>query len=64
MRMIYLPGFMVGWDTSNLYLAVEVIDEDYEQNTGGVNLFKGDSLEILLDTNIAADFYVDYFDPG
>ncbi len=48
----------VGWDNANLYLAVEVIDEDYEQNTGGVNLFKGDSLEILLDTNIAADFYV------
>jgi len=48
----------VGWDNANLYLAVEVIDEDYEQNTGGVNLFKGDSLEILLDTNISTDFYV------
>jgi len=48
----------VGWDQANLYLAVEVIDEDYEQNTGGTNLFKGDSLEVLLDTNIAADFYV------
>ena len=53
----------VGWDTSNLYLAVEVIDEDYEQNTGGEDMFKGDSLEILLDTNIAADFYVDYLTP-
>ncbi len=53
----------VGWDASNLYLAVEVIDEDYEQNSGGVNLFQGDSLEILLDTNIAADFYLDYFTP-
>ena len=54
---------MVGWDTTNLYLAAEVIDEDYEQNTGGVNLFKGDSLEVLLDTNIAADFYVNYLTP-
>ncbi len=54
---------MVGWDTANLYLGVEVIDEDYEQNTSGVNLFRGDSLEILLDTNIAADFYVDYLTP-
>jgi hypothetical protein len=54
---------MVGWDTANLYLAVEVFDEDYEQNTGGENMFRGDSLEILLDTNIAADFYVDYLTP-
>lgn len=49
---------MVGWDAANLYLAAEVIDEDYEQNTGGVNLFKGDSLEVLLDTNLTADYYV------
>ena len=54
---------MVGWDNSNLYLAAEVIDEDYEQNTAGVNLFKGDSLEVLLDTNIAADFYLTYLTP-
>jgi hypothetical protein len=49
---------MVGWDSHNLYLGVEVIDEDYEQNTGGENLFRGDSLEILIDTNLGADFYV------
>jgi len=51
---------MVGWDTHNLYLGVEVVDEDYEQNTGGANLFRGDSLEVLLDANLGADFYVDY----
>jgi hypothetical protein len=54
---------MAGWDTHNLYLGVEVIDEDYEQNTGGEHLFEGDSLEILLDTNLAADFYVNYLTP-
>ena len=47
---------MAGWDSQNLYLGVEVIDEDYEQNTGGSNLFKGDSLEVLLDTNLTTDF--------
>jgi hypothetical protein len=54
---------MVGWDAHNLYLGVIVIDEDYEQNTGGENLFRGDSLEVLLDTNLGADFYVDTLSP-
>ena len=58
-----LARVMVGWDTRNLYIGAVVIDEDYEQNTSGVNLFRGDSLEILLDTNIAADFYVNYLTP-
>ncbi len=59
-----LSGYvMVGWDTQYLYLAASVTDEDYEQNATKANLFKGDGLEILLDTNLAGDFYVDKLSP-
>jgi hypothetical protein len=48
----------VGWDFNNLYLFVRVFDDVYVQNASGANLFKGDSLEILLDTNVSDDFYL------
>ncbi len=54
---------MVGWDYDNLYLGVHVIDSRYVQNATGANLYLGDSLEILLDTNLAADFYVPSLSP-
>jgi hypothetical protein len=47
---------MVGWDSSNLYLGVRVMDDRYVQDARGVNLFKGDSLEVLLDADLAGDF--------
>jgi len=49
---------MVGWDENNLYVGVRVWDEFYQQNETGRNLFKGDSVEILLDTNVGGDFYL------
>jgi hypothetical protein len=49
---------MVGWDEDNLYLGIRVIDNKYVQNTSGSNLFKGDSLEILLDTDVSSDYYL------
>ncbi|MCJ7536793.1 MAG: hypothetical protein MUO57_14790 [Anaerolineales bacterium] len=49
---------MVGWDEQNLYLGIRVIDEKYVQNTSGSNLYKGDSLDILLDTDVSSDFYL------
>lgn len=49
---------MVGWDEHNLYVGVRVWDEFYQQNETGRNLFKGDSVEILLDTNVGGDFYL------
>lgn len=49
---------MVGWDDYNLYIAARVIDDKYAQNTTGKNLFKGDSLEVLIDTMVANDFYM------
>ncbi|HEC61527.1 MAG TPA: hypothetical protein ENI27_04665, partial [bacterium] len=48
---------MVGWDEDNIYLGAKVIDNRYVQNSTGVDLFLGDSLEILLDTNVSGDFY-------
>jgi hypothetical protein len=49
---------MVGWDENNLYLGIRVLDQKYVQNASGTNLFKGDSLDILLDTNVSSDFYL------
>jgi hypothetical protein len=54
---------MVGWDYNNLYLGVHVIDNRYVQNSNGEYLYLGDSLEVLLDTNLPADFYVNSLSP-
>lgn len=52
----------VGWDLNNLYLGVKIRDENFVQNATGEELFKGDSLEILLDADLLGDFEDD--DPG
>ena len=49
---------MVGWDNDKLYIAIKVLDDTYVQNAHGAQLFKGDSLDILLDTNVASDYYL------
>lgn len=41
-------SYRVGWDAKYLYLAVKVIDDEYVQNAQGANLYKGDSVEVLL----------------
>jgi hypothetical protein len=56
-------SFRIGWDAANLYIAVKVRDDKYVQNATGEELFKGDSLEILLDTKIADDFYYTKLSP-
>jgi hypothetical protein len=48
---------MLGWDDDYLYVAVRVLDDIYAQDASGENLFKGDSLEILLDTDVPNDYY-------
>jgi hypothetical protein len=50
--------FMVGWDNSYLYIAAQVVDDHYVQGAKGENLYKGDSLEILFDADLNADYYV------
>ncbi len=48
-------SFRIGWDKDYLYVAVKVLDDKYVQNSLGADLYKGDSIEILLDTNLYGD---------
>jgi hypothetical protein len=48
-------SYRVGWDSHYLYLAVKVFDDTYVQNATKENLYKGDSIEVLLSTNPNAD---------
>lgn len=48
-------SFRLGWDKDYLYVAVKVLDDKYVQNASGADLYKGDSIEILLDTNLYGD---------
>lgn len=48
--------FKIGWDWNYLYLAVQVTDETYVQEASGADIFLGDSLELLMDINLAGDF--------
>lgn len=48
-------SFRVGWDNTYLYLAVKVKDDIYVQNAPAADLYQGDSLELLLDTNLSGD---------
>ncbi len=48
---------MVGWDENALYLAAWVEDDVFVQNESGLFLYQGDSVEVLLDTNVSSDYY-------
>lgn len=48
--------FALSWDGSYLYLAAKVVDDVHVQTQLRENIFKGDSLEILLDADLAGDF--------
>lgn len=50
-------SFRVGWDEKHLYLAAKVKDDVYAQNASAAELYLGDSLELLLDTDLYGDFY-------
>ncbi len=56
-------SFRIGWDNQYLYLAVKVKDDVYVQNSSGTNLYKGDQVELLLDTNLQGDFYYNVLSP-
>jgi hypothetical protein len=51
-------SFRAAWDNTNLYIAVKTRDDAYVQNATGKEIFMGDSVEILLDSNVRADYYV------
>lgn len=50
-------SFILGWDESFLYVGVKVKDDTYVQNASGELLFRGDSIELLIDTDLAGDFH-------
>lgn len=66
-QVVYQPGnwfgpadqsaaFAIGWDTDNLYLAAHVVDDVHVQTQLGEQIFKGDSLELLLDGDLRGDY--------
>jgi serine/threonine protein kinase len=51
--------FFIAWDADDLYLGVEVTDDQYVQNESGRTMYKGDDVEIQLDAQLEADFVED-----
>jgi hypothetical protein len=49
-------SFRMAWDSKYLYVAAKVIDDTYVQTATDQYIYKGDSIEILLDTNVKGDF--------
>jgi polyisoprenyl-teichoic acid--peptidoglycan teichoic acid transferase len=45
----------VAWDDEYLYLALDISDSAFVQEATGDQLYRGDSLEVWLDTQLAAD---------
>jgi hypothetical protein len=54
---------MFAWDEDFLYVATRVRDEEYVQNARTRELFMGDSLEILIDTNLQGDYFTRSLSP-
>lgn len=50
--------YRIGWDYRALYIGVEVTDDHLVQTQHGKDIFKGDEIEIQLDTNLYGDFYI------
>jgi len=48
--------YNIAWDANNLYIGAHVTDDVHAQIALGELLFKGDSLELLFDSNLAGDF--------
>jgi hypothetical protein len=49
--------FGLGWDATNLYLAVQVTDDTYVQVETGADLWMGDEVELQVDADLPADYY-------
>ena len=44
------------WDMNNLYLALDITDDYFVQESSGRLLYRGDSAELWLDADLAGDF--------
>jgi hypothetical protein len=49
-------SFAVAWDANYLYLLVVIVDDAHAQGEHGELLYRGDSLELQLDVDLAGDF--------
>jgi hypothetical protein len=61
----------LGWDSNNLYIAVEVVDNLHVQTQSGNQIFRGDSLDMQFDTDrsdlgpgLTTDNFQIIFSPG
>ncbi len=48
--------YALAWDDNRLYLAVRVSDDVFVQTQRGETIFRGDSLELLFDSELGGDF--------
>jgi hypothetical protein len=55
-------AFMVEWDYDYLYVAWKVTDDKYVQVSKHANLYLGDSVDILVDTNVQYDYWNNWLD--
>ncbi len=49
-------AWQLGWDDNNLYVALHVEDDIHVQTQTGNQIFRGDGVDIQIDTQRAADF--------
>jgi hypothetical protein len=49
--------YAVAWDNNYLYIGTKVTDDTYTQNNTGDQMYVGDDIELLIDTNLLGDFY-------
>jgi len=49
--------FQMGWDEDHLFIGATVVDNLHVQEASGDQLFRGDSVELLLDTDVMDDYY-------
>ncbi len=48
--------FKLGWDAEYLYIGIQVRDSLFAQQATGSQIYRGDSLEIFLDSDLGGDF--------
>lgn len=51
--------FQIGWDNDALYIGAVIRDTRFVQTATESELYRGDGLEILIDTDLSGDFYSD-----
>ena len=50
-------SYILGWNNTYLFVGVKVHDDAYVQNETGDGIYLGDSIELLIDTDLYGDFY-------